>query len=60
MLKEIKARLMFWRIKARLRRMKRNPGLYPTVSDELVKAFMGTENASNKEIYSRLLEYWME
>lgn len=60
MLKEIKARLMFWRIKGKLRHMKTNPGLYPAVSDELVHAFMGAKSDFNKEIYSRLLEYWME
>lgn len=59
MLNEIKCRLMFWKIKARLFRMKKKPECYSSVSNELTNAFINATNPSNKEMYSRLIEYWM-
>lgn len=58
MLNEIKCQLMFWKIKARLSRLKKRPELYWSVSNELTNAYTTATTPCNKEMYSRLVEYW--
>lgn len=60
MLNEIKCRLMYLKLKARLFHLKKKPECYSAISDVLVSAFMNTTNPTNKKMYSRLVEYWME
>ena len=56
MLNEIKCRLMYLKLKARLFHLKKKPECYSAISDVLVSAFMNTTNPTNKKMYSRLVE----
>ena len=60
MLNEIKCRLMYLKLKARLFHLKKKPECYSAISDVLVSVFMNTSYPTNKNMYSSLVEYLME
>lgn len=49
MLNEIKCRLMYLKLKARLFHLKKKPECYSVISDVLVSAFMNTTNPHKQE-----------